>query len=135
MTKYPGKTQIAPATTVLKWIVIYVGAWTLFVSAPAFALGGFEPMLISAIIGGLLGGLLAVRGVFAKLGLVVVLCGAATWNVPEAAAAVVPVCESIVGETGAAEGLRLVRPEPQTCQGWQAARLAATCLTDRKSVV
>lgn len=92
MTKYPGKTQLVPAATVLEWTVIYVGAWTLFVSAPAFALGGFEPMLISAVIGGLLGGLLAVRGVFAKLGLVVVLCGAATWNVREATAAVVPDC-------------------------------------------
>lgn len=66
MTTDQGKTRIT--LTTVKRIAIYLGAWTLFVSAPAFVLGGFEPMMISAGIGGLLGGILAVRGVFGRLG-------------------------------------------------------------------
>lgn len=65
MTTDQDKTRLTPAA--VKWIAIYLGAWTLFVSAPAFVLGGFEPMMISAIVGGLLGAILALRGVFGRL--------------------------------------------------------------------
>lgn len=64
MTRDQDRNRLTLAT--VKWSAIYVGAWSLFVSAPAFALGGFEPMMISAVIGGLLGGFLAVRRVFER---------------------------------------------------------------------